>query len=230
MVGWNLSYLSRLTNDPITYDMAWLAMATKIPSDILKFEEKATEGPVNHVMSFHLQCSYNRIIEESVWLCLFQRTLTGLVAKFYVDALSKTYTIFEGLSNVFPSFFQLPITHDTCLEILIGIHQTKTTHIYDHIHECRWHHPIFKIDVGPKFLLNWFLKSLLSSISKDVTMDMPRCKMNPSSSLRPLSWYMHNPYIYIPCYHIPHDWIHQQNHSWHLSCCRWTHWTHAPPT
>ena len=50
------------------------------------------------------------------------------------------------------------------------------TNIADHIHE--WHRccSIYKIDVEPKFLLDWFLKSLLPPISKDVAMDMPQTK------------------------------------------------------
>ena len=57
----NLPDLSRLTNDPVAHDPAWLAVPTKLPSDIPKFEGKPGEDPSEHVMTFHLWCSSNSL-------------------------------------------------------------------------------------------------------------------------------------------------------------------------
>jgi hypothetical protein len=81
----NILYLRKLTNDPILHDPTWPAMTTKLPSDIPKFEGKAGDDPTNHVMTFHLWCSSNNIMDDSIRLRLFQCTLTGSSTKWYVD-------------------------------------------------------------------------------------------------------------------------------------------------
>jgi hypothetical protein len=105
----NISDLTKLTNDPILHDATWPAMPTKLPSDIPKFEGKAGDDPANHVMTFHLWCSSNSIMEDSVRLRLFQRTLTGPSAKWYVEEKSGSHSTFESLAKSFLTFFQLPI-------------------------------------------------------------------------------------------------------------------------
>ena len=60
-------------------------MPTKVPSDIPKFEGKVGECPQNHIMKFHLWCSSNNIVDDPIRLRLFQRTLTGPVAKWYIE-------------------------------------------------------------------------------------------------------------------------------------------------
>jgi hypothetical protein len=64
----NIPDLTKLTNDPILHDTAWPAMPTKLPSDIPKFEGKAGDDLANHVMTFHIWCSSNSIMEDSVRL------------------------------------------------------------------------------------------------------------------------------------------------------------------
>jgi hypothetical protein len=64
----NISDLTKLTNDPILHDATWPAMPTKLPSDIPKFEGKAGDDLANHVMTFHLWCSSNSIMDDSVRL------------------------------------------------------------------------------------------------------------------------------------------------------------------
>jgi hypothetical protein len=54
--------------DPILHDPTWSNMPTKFPSDIPKFEGKPKEDPTNHIMSFHLWCSSNSIMEDYVLL------------------------------------------------------------------------------------------------------------------------------------------------------------------
>lgn len=110
-------------------------MLRKLPSNIPKFEGKVGEDHANHIMSFHLWCSLEIIIEYFVCLRPFQRTLMGLVMKWYVNEPIGTYTTFEKISKEFLSFFDLDIWHDTRLDIYIGLHQFIATHITNHIHE-----------------------------------------------------------------------------------------------
>jgi hypothetical protein len=65
-------YLSRILNDPIRHSPHWTAIPTKLPSDIPKFDGKAGEDPKNHVMTFHLWCSSNSLMDDSIRLRLFQ--------------------------------------------------------------------------------------------------------------------------------------------------------------
>jgi hypothetical protein len=113
-------------------------MPTKLPSDIPKFEGKAVEYPANHFMTFHLWWSSNNIMDDSVQLSLFQHTLIGPLAKWYVDKKSGSHVTFESLTKTFFTLFQLPIRHDNGLELLSNFKQTSATHISDHVHEwCR---------------------------------------------------------------------------------------------
>lgn len=63
---------SRLTNDPIYYYPYWPTIPTKLPNDIPKFEGKLGEDPSNHVMTYHLWCASNSLIDDSIHLHLFQ--------------------------------------------------------------------------------------------------------------------------------------------------------------
>jgi hypothetical protein len=111
----NIPDLTKLTNDPILNDPTWPTMPTKIPSYILKFEENAGDDPTNHIMTFHLWCSSNNIMYDSVQLRLFQCTLTGPSTKWYVEDKSVSHTTFESFPKAFFTFFQLPIRHDNGL-------------------------------------------------------------------------------------------------------------------
>jgi hypothetical protein len=81
-------------------------------------KENPGEDPANHVMTFHLWCSSNNIMDDSIHLRLFQRTLTGPSTKWYVDEKSGSHVTFESLAKAFLAFFQLPVHHDTGLELL----------------------------------------------------------------------------------------------------------------
>jgi hypothetical protein len=81
----NIPDLTKLTNDPILHYATWPNMHTKLPSDIPKFEGKPGEDLANHVMNFHLWCSSNNIMDDSISLSLFQITLTVSSAKWYVE-------------------------------------------------------------------------------------------------------------------------------------------------
>jgi hypothetical protein len=68
----DLPNLSQLTNDTIFHSPIWPSIPAKLPSDIPKFDRKSGEDPNNHVMTFHLWCSYNSLMDDSIRLRLFQ--------------------------------------------------------------------------------------------------------------------------------------------------------------
>ena len=133
----NIPDLTKLTNDPIFHYPTWTTMPTKLPSDIPKFEGKVGDDTANHIMNFHLWCSSNNIMDNSVRLSLFQHMLTGPSTKWYVEENYGSHVTFESLAKEFLTFFQLPIYHDNGLELLSEFKQTYATHIADHIQE--WH-------------------------------------------------------------------------------------------
>jgi hypothetical protein len=170
----NIPDLTKLTNDPILHNPTWPAMPTKLPSDIPKFEGKPGDDPTNHIMTFHLWCSSNNIMDDSIRLRLFQRTLTGPSTKWYVEEKSGSHVTFESLAKAFLTFFQLPIRHDNGLELLSEFKQTSAMHIADHIHEWRRRRSLCKAEATPQQCLNWFLKSLVSLLAKDVAATFPQ--------------------------------------------------------
>jgi hypothetical protein len=92
----------------------------------------------------------------------------GSSAKWYMNENSGSYVTFELLAKAFLSFFQLPVCHDTILEILSEFKQTTAIHIADHIHEWHQHHSLCKAETTNEQRLGWFLKSPISAIVKDV--------------------------------------------------------------
>ena len=149
-------------------------MPTKLPSDIPKFEGKAGEDPQNHIMSFHLWCSSNSIVDDSIRLRLLQRTFTGSTAKWYIELPHGTHATFKSLASTFLQFFQLPVRYDAGVEILLSCRQNTATHITDHIHEWRRRRSLCKIKLDDRIFLDWFLKSLLPLIAKDVAAERPQ--------------------------------------------------------
>jgi hypothetical protein len=133
----DLPDLSRLTNDPIFHSPVWPVIPAKLPSHIPKFDQKYGEDPNNHVMNFHLWFSSNSLMDDTICLCLFQRTLTGSTAKWYIELPCASFHDFNSLAMSFLTHFQLPIRYETGVELLISLHQTNSMHISDHIHEWR---------------------------------------------------------------------------------------------
>jgi hypothetical protein len=70
----------------------------------------------------------------------------------------------------FLNHFQLPVRYDDDTELLTNFEQTKADHISDHIREWRCRKSLIKVPVPLAFMLEWFLKSLVPQLSKDVTM------------------------------------------------------------
>jgi hypothetical protein len=143
-------------------------MPTKLPSDIPKFEAKPNEDPGDHVTTFHLWFSSNSLKDDSVQLRLFQRTLIGSVVKWYIELDRSRYSSFGELAMAFLNHFQLPVRYDVGTELLANFEQTKADHISNHIREWRRHKSLIKVPVPPAFLLEWFLKSLVPQLSKDI--------------------------------------------------------------
>ena len=77
---------------------------------------------------------------------------------------------------MFLQYFQLLIRYDKGVEILLSCYQNKSTHIMDHIHEW-WHRcSLYKIQLDDRIFLDWFLKTLLPPIAKDVASEQPQSK------------------------------------------------------
>jgi hypothetical protein len=68
----------------------------------------------------------------------------------------------------FLNHFQLPVRYDVGTEMITNFEQTTTNHISDHIREWICQKSLIKLPVPPAFLLEWFLKSLVPQLSKDV--------------------------------------------------------------
>jgi hypothetical protein len=166
----DLPDLSRLTNDPIYHSPVWPVIPAKLPSDIPKFDGKSGEDPNNHMMTFHLWCSSNSLMDDSIHLLLFQRTLTGSIAKWYIELPCASFHDFNSLAMSFLTHFQLPIRYETGTELLTSLHQTTSVHISDHIHEWRRRRRLIKAVIPDQLLVEWFTKSLLPHIARDVAM------------------------------------------------------------
>jgi hypothetical protein len=164
----HLPDLTRLLNDPICHDSRCPPMPMKSPSDIPKFEAKPNEDLGDHVTTFHLWCSSNSLKYDSVQLRLFQRTLIGSATKWYIELYRSIYCSFDELAMAFLNHFQLPVRYDADTQLLDNFEQTKEDHISDHIQEWRRRKSLIKVPVPPTFMLEWFLKSLVPQISKDV--------------------------------------------------------------
>ena len=177
-VNWQLPFLatldlpdlSRLTNNPILHSPNWPAMPRKLPSDIRNFDGKPSEDLKNHVMTFHCWCYSNSLMDDSIRLCLFQRTLTGTVAKWYIKLPTHFFTDYGTLAMAFLTHFQLPICYETGTELLTSLRHNTSTHISDHINEWRRRRRLIKAQIPNQLLADWFTKSLLPMITRDVSM------------------------------------------------------------
>ena len=113
-------------------------------------------------------------MDESIRIRLFQRTLTGAAAKWYIDLPQAKHPDFNSLAFMFLQCFQLPIRYDEGVEILLSCRQSTATHITDHIHEWRRRRSLSKIQLDDRIFLDWFLKKFLPPIAKDVTSERPQ--------------------------------------------------------
>lgn len=97
----------RLTNDPILHSPYWPLVPTKSPGDCPKFEGKFGEDPQAHVMTYHLWCSSNSWVDDSIRLRLFQRTLMGAATKWYIELRQGAFQDLNTLAMAFLTHFKL---------------------------------------------------------------------------------------------------------------------------
>jgi hypothetical protein len=88
--------------------------------------------------------------------------------KWYIELPGRKYKNFNQMVLVFLNHFKLSVRYDVGIELLSALRQYKATHISDHIQEWRRRKRLIKAYIPPEFLLEWFLKSLLPYILKDV--------------------------------------------------------------
>jgi len=76
-------------------------------------------------------------MDDSIRLCIFQRTLTGSTTKWYIELPHGSFQDFNSLAMSFLKHFQLPICYKAGTELLTSLRQTNFIHIFDHIHKWR---------------------------------------------------------------------------------------------
>jgi hypothetical protein len=101
----NLLDLLRLINDPIHHDPSWPVFPINIPLDIPEFKGNIGKDPGDLVTTFHLWCSSNSLNDDSICLRLFQHTLTGVDAKWYIELPEGMYRKFNQMILVFLNHF-----------------------------------------------------------------------------------------------------------------------------
>jgi hypothetical protein len=122
-------------NDPIFHRPDLPTVPTKLHFDIPKFEGKSGEYAQDHMTTFHLSCFSNSLNDDSIRLHIFHHTMTGNVAKWYIELERENYVTFGDLSMVFLNHFQLPIRYDVGTKLLANFEQDKCMHIFNHIRE-----------------------------------------------------------------------------------------------
>ena len=101
----NLLQLTKLTNDSVRHLPHFPTVLTKLPSNIPKFKGRAREYPSNHFMTFHLLCSSNSLMDDSIRLRFFQCTLIGLENKWYMESASTSFVDFANLATTLSNHF-----------------------------------------------------------------------------------------------------------------------------
>jgi hypothetical protein len=92
----------------------------------------------------------------------------GGAAKWYIGINGLRYSYFNDLEFVFLNHFQLPVRYDANTELMDNFEKTKADHISDHIREWRRRKRLINVKVPPDFLFEWFFKSLVPCVSKDI--------------------------------------------------------------
>ena len=90
--------------------------------------------------------------------------------KWYIELPQHSFVDFNSFATVYLNHFQLPIRYVTGTYLLTSLRQNTSTHISDHIYEWRRHRRLIKAPIPNQLLAEWFTKSLLPPISRDVTM------------------------------------------------------------
>ena len=93
-----------------------------------------------------------------------------MTAKWYIELPRHSFVDFSAMATVFLTHFQLPIHYEMGTEVLTSLRQKTSTHISDHIHEWRRQRRLIKAPIPDQLLADWFTKSLLPPIARDVAM------------------------------------------------------------
>jgi hypothetical protein len=109
-------------------------------------------------------------MDDSIILHIFQRTLTGSVAKWYIELPQGFFNDFNTLAMDFLTHYQFPIRYETGTKILSSFKQSSSTHISDHIHEWRRRKCLIKFPLPDQLFAEWFTKSLIGPIARYVAM------------------------------------------------------------
>lgn len=109
------------------------------------------------MMTYHLWCASNSLIDDLIRLRLFQRTLIGLVAKWYIELPRGSFNNFKALATTFLTHFQLPVRYDNDTEHLTSLKQSTSTYISYHIHEWRRRWRLVKVFISDQILAEWLL-------------------------------------------------------------------------
>ena len=94
----------------------------------------------------------------------------GSTTKWYIELPCASFHDFNSLAMSFLMHFQLPICYEMDTELLTSLCQTNSVHISDHIHEWRRRRRMIKAVIPDMPLAEWFTKSLLPPIARDVAM------------------------------------------------------------
>lgn len=121
-------------------------------------------------MTYHLWCSSNSYVDDSIRLHLFQRTLIGAAAKWYTELPRGTYVDYNSLAMTFVTNFQLSVHYENATHLLTSLKQYTATHISDHIHEQRHRRRLIKFKIPNEFLTEWFTKSFINKVVVDISM------------------------------------------------------------
>jgi hypothetical protein len=89
---------------------------------------------------------------------------------WYIELPRGFFNDFNTLAMAILTHYQLPIRYETGTEILSSFKQSSATHISDHIHEWRRRRHLIKLDLPDQLLAEWFTKSFVNQISRDVSM------------------------------------------------------------
>ena len=116
---------------------SWPLVLVKILTNILKFEGKMGDDLASHITTYHLWCVSKSMLDDSIKLRLFPRTLIGNAAKWFIELPTSSFHDFGSLAMAFLTHFQLPICYETGMDLLTSLCQNIATHISDHIHEWR---------------------------------------------------------------------------------------------
>jgi hypothetical protein len=102
-------------------------MPTKIPLDIPKFDGKLGEDPSMDIMTYHLWCSSNSLMGESVRLCHFQISLTISATKWYIQLEGDSFKFFNDLEMMSLTHYQFPIHYNIGIDLLTSLYYKDST-------------------------------------------------------------------------------------------------------